>query len=850
MASTTTSSSSAPARAAARSPTGSRRRASASCCSSAAATCRASRRTGTPTRSSARSATSPARVDRQGRRAVPPAPAVLRRRQHEVLRGDPVPPARARLRRGPPLRRRLAGVADLLRRPRAVLRRGRGALPRPRPGAARTRPSRRAPGRSRTRPSRTSRASSSCTTTSRAPATSPFHLPVGVDLNEADPEAGRCVRCDRFDGFPCLTDGKADAHVRCVRPALEHPNVTLRTHAQVERLETDASGRTVTGVVVDRRGARGAYSADVVVVSCGAANSAALLLRSADDRHPNGLANSSDQVGRNYMAHINSGVIAISQTPNETKFQKTLGLNDYYWGAEDSELPLGHIQMLGKSDRNILRAGAPWFAPGLALDYMAKHAIDFWLTTEDLPHPDNRVTVDRQGAIHLAKIYHNDGAAPAAARQAQGPARPHRLPRARIPRCVGARPAHPAGRHRAPVRHRALRRRPGDLGARRRLQGARPRQPLRRRHELLPLVERREPGADRDGERDARRRPPARAPRRDAPRSPTAPAPQEMVMKALTTAATAIGDGLVAGFAGTAAMTVSSTLEAKLRGRAASSAPPRARPPRCSASRSSRTTSRRRASTTSRTGATAPAGASCAALLGATGMPPGGRPRRTARRSTAARRSRCRRSRSRRRWCSGAEGGRDRRVPPRRLRGATGIAYELISRSRQRRETPAADARRRPAGAPGLDGVSARPRRRARAGADRPLYRALTPGRSQVRHVAGAVLSTTKLQVPAPRSRARAPGPAGRGDHRRQRRAPGPGPRAGRLGQDDPARRMACAGARRDRSRGCRSTPATTTLCGSSRARGGAADGGPGVGAQPSGTSRGRRASRASCCRR
>jgi choline dehydrogenase-like flavoprotein len=233
---------------------------------------------------------------------------------------------------------------------------------------------------------------------------------VGVDLNERDPEAGRCVRCDRFDGFPCLTDGKADAHVRCVRPALQLPNVTLRTHAKVERLETSADGRSVTEVVVDRRGNREVYRGDVVVVSAGAVNSAALLLSSASDRHPNGLANGSDQVGRNYMAHINSGVIAISQTPNDTKFQKTLGVNDYYWGAEDSQLPLGHIQMLGKSDRNILRAGAPWFAPGLALDYMAKHAIDFWLTSEDLPHPDNRVSLDRQGRIHLAKTYHNEEA--------------------------------------------------------------------------------------------------------------------------------------------------------------------------------------------------------------------------------------------------------------------------------------------------------------------------------------------------------------------------------------------------------------------------------------------------------
>ena len=176
----------------------------------------------------------------------------------------------------------------------------------------------------------------------------PFHLPVGVDLDESDPEAGRCVRCDRFDGFPCLTDGKADAHVCCVRPAAARPNVTLLTHAYVEQLENGASGRSVTDVVVMRQGRREVYRGDLVVAACGAVNSAALLLRSASEKHPNGLANGSDQVGRNYMAHINSGVIAISKDPNETRFQKTLGVNDYYWGAEDSSLPLGHIQMLGK----------------------------------------------------------------------------------------------------------------------------------------------------------------------------------------------------------------------------------------------------------------------------------------------------------------------------------------------------------------------------------------------------------------------------------------------------------------------------------------------------------------------
>jgi choline dehydrogenase-like flavoprotein len=230
----------------------------------------------------------------------------------------------------------------------------------------------------------------------------PFPLPVGVMLDESDPEKSPCVRCTRLDGFPCLVDAKADAHVVAVRPAIAHDNVTLLTGAKAERLETDATGRTVTGVVVERNGEVETYRADVVVVSCGAVNSAALLLKSANERHPNGLANSSDVVGRHYMAHINSAVIALSREPNTTQFQKTLGVNDFYWEADDFDFPLGHIQMLGKSDGNILRAGAPRLAPNWSLEKTAAHAVDFWLTTEDLPQERNRVTVDREGRIHVA----------------------------------------------------------------------------------------------------------------------------------------------------------------------------------------------------------------------------------------------------------------------------------------------------------------------------------------------------------------------------------------------------------------------------------------------------------------
>jgi choline dehydrogenase-like flavoprotein len=232
-------------------------------------------------------------------------------------------------------------------------------------------------------------------------------MPVGVMLDEENPRKSACIRCDTCDGFPCLVYAKADAQVICVDPALEHGNVTLLTNAFVERLETDATGRAVSQVVVRRDGETETYSADVVVVSAGAINSAALLLRSASDRHPNGLANASGQVGRNYMAHVNSIVLAISKTPNPTVFQKTMAMNDYYFATPDWEYPMGHISFVGKLDAHILAAGAPPFVPGFTLDQMAKHSLDFWLTSEDLPDADNRVTVEKDGTVRLSYAPNN-----------------------------------------------------------------------------------------------------------------------------------------------------------------------------------------------------------------------------------------------------------------------------------------------------------------------------------------------------------------------------------------------------------------------------------------------------------
>jgi choline dehydrogenase-like flavoprotein len=236
----------------------------------------------------------------------------------------------------------------------------------------------------------------------------PFHVPLGIMLNEQDPRASRCIRCETCDGFPCLVHAKSDAQVCAVDPALAHPNVTLMTNARVTRLETSASGRDVTGVVIDRLGETIRASAGLVVVSCGAINSAALLLRSANDRHPNGLANGSGVVGRHYMGHVNSVLLALSKTPNATVFQKTLALNDFYFGSETFEYPMGHISFVGKLDAVALSAGAPAIAPGWSLELMAKHSLDFWLTSEDLPDPENRVTLDRDGSIVLSYTPNNE----------------------------------------------------------------------------------------------------------------------------------------------------------------------------------------------------------------------------------------------------------------------------------------------------------------------------------------------------------------------------------------------------------------------------------------------------------
>jgi len=229
----------------------------------------------------------------------------------------------------------------------------------------------------------------------------PFPLPVGVRLGDDYPYPQPEYHLGLFDGFPDPTESKADAHVIAINPSLENENVTLKINTRVDKLVTDSTGRNITEVHVDENRKKIIYSGHIVVVSCGAINSAALLLRSANDLHPKGLANSSDMVGRHYMCHNNSAMLAISKEPNPTLFGKTFAVNDYYFGSDDWDYPLGHIQMLGKSNAEMLKGDAPGFAPGLALDSMARHSIDFWMTSEDLPDPDNRVLLGKGGQICL-----------------------------------------------------------------------------------------------------------------------------------------------------------------------------------------------------------------------------------------------------------------------------------------------------------------------------------------------------------------------------------------------------------------------------------------------------------------
>jgi choline dehydrogenase-like flavoprotein len=254
-----------------------------------------------------------------------------------------------------------------------------------------------------------------------------FPIPLGLKRNQADPLASKCIRCDTCDGYPCLVHAKSDADINCIRQIMHLPNVTLMTNSLVTRLLTNSTGHVVTGVEVihsgsgksygsdaepteynvppaTKSGRSAIYSAGFFAVCAGAINSAVILLASANDKHRTGLANRSDQVGRNFMYHQADALLAISTDRNEDSYTKTWGSNDFYFKDSDPgyPFPLGQVQPVGSFHFEMTKGDAPPLTPDFVLEGMKHHAVPWWLTTEDLPAPENRVTLHNATPLSVA----------------------------------------------------------------------------------------------------------------------------------------------------------------------------------------------------------------------------------------------------------------------------------------------------------------------------------------------------------------------------------------------------------------------------------------------------------------
>ncbi|MDB5527153.1 MAG: glucose-methanol-choline oxidoreductase [Devosia sp.] len=233
----------------------------------------------------------------------------------------------------------------------------------------------------------------------------PFALPLAIQRHSG----GSCLRCATCDGFPCKVDAKSDAEIALIRPALAYPNVTLFTRTKVDRFDLGSDGKSIAAVRGSRDGEELTFRAKTFILAAGAINSAALLLRSAQGSFEQGLANSSGVVGRHYMAHNSSVIMALGTNRPGTVFQKTFGLNDFYFGDRDYPYPMGNVQMIGKVHGPMLQHRLPFLPSGIR-QAIAEHSVDWYAQSEDLPHPDSRVTVGRGGDIALTRVPTNLGA--------------------------------------------------------------------------------------------------------------------------------------------------------------------------------------------------------------------------------------------------------------------------------------------------------------------------------------------------------------------------------------------------------------------------------------------------------
>jgi choline dehydrogenase-like flavoprotein len=226
----------------------------------------------------------------------------------------------------------------------------------------------------------------------------PSPLPLGLIRPG---ESGGCILCSTCNSFPCRIHAKSDAEVCGILPAIASDNVELWTNAKVERLITNPSGQKVEAVDVVRNGESIRVGGSLVIVSCGAVNSAALLLRSASDRHPDGLANSSGLVGRRYMAHLATMMQGFHPLrKNDTVFQKTVAINDFYLRGPNTKYPLGQIQSQGRTHGVMAQTVVPW-VPLEPYEWWVARGVDWLAMSEDLPRDENRVTVTSDGCIRI-----------------------------------------------------------------------------------------------------------------------------------------------------------------------------------------------------------------------------------------------------------------------------------------------------------------------------------------------------------------------------------------------------------------------------------------------------------------
>ncbi len=235
----------------------------------------------------------------------------------------------------------------------------------------------------------------------------PFPLPIAIDRHKG----GACVRCATCDGFACKLGAKNDAEMRLVRPALATGQVDLVLDTKVLRLITDASGKRITGVEIEQDGGTKVIEGDLFISSAGAINSSVLLLRSKNDTHPGGIGNNtSDLLGRNYMAHNNTAMMAIHPfRKNKVTFQKSMAINDFYLANHHRPYPLGNVQGLGKLQGGMLTANVK-FIPEWAMDLFATRSVDWWIMSEDLPRRENRVTLDNDGTVRISYTPNNEKA--------------------------------------------------------------------------------------------------------------------------------------------------------------------------------------------------------------------------------------------------------------------------------------------------------------------------------------------------------------------------------------------------------------------------------------------------------